>query len=274
MALTTFYITNNLDIALIAEKCGVNRIWIDLETLGKEERQKGMNTVKSHHTIDDIKCIAPKLTTAQMMVRVNPWNEGSTQEIDKVVEAGAETIMLPMWKTPQEVQNFISAVNGRTRTSILLETKEAVECLDEVLKIKGIDEIHIGLNDLHLSYHLTFMFELLTNGAVESIINKIKTTDIPYGFGGVSHIGDGLLPAEMIILEHYRMGSKNVILSRSFCDTNLPLEELYVDFNNKMTAMREFEKSITKEMIEQNREVIKERVDKVVAIIKERKKCN
>jgi len=34
------YITNEPDVALIAEKYGVNRIWIDLETLGKEERQK------------------------------------------------------------------------------------------------------------------------------------------------------------------------------------------------------------------------------------------
>ena len=36
-------------------KNGVDRIWIDLETLGKEERQKGMNTVKSKHSIEDIK---------------------------------------------------------------------------------------------------------------------------------------------------------------------------------------------------------------------------
>ena len=39
MALTVFYITNNLDVSLIAEKAGVNRIFVDLETLGKEERQ-------------------------------------------------------------------------------------------------------------------------------------------------------------------------------------------------------------------------------------------
>ena len=55
MSLVLMYITNNPDVALIAEKYGVNRIWIDLETLGKEERQKGMNTVKSKHTVGDIK---------------------------------------------------------------------------------------------------------------------------------------------------------------------------------------------------------------------------
>lgn len=55
MSLTLMYITNNPQVALIAEKNGVDRIWIDLETLGKEERQKNKNTVKSHHFIRDIK---------------------------------------------------------------------------------------------------------------------------------------------------------------------------------------------------------------------------
>ena len=34
--LKLMYITNNPSIALIAQKHGVDRIWIDLETLGKE----------------------------------------------------------------------------------------------------------------------------------------------------------------------------------------------------------------------------------------------
>lgn len=55
MALKLMYITNKKEVALIAERYGVDRIWIDLETLGKEERQKGMNTVKSKHTVGDIK---------------------------------------------------------------------------------------------------------------------------------------------------------------------------------------------------------------------------
>ena len=57
MFLKLMYITNDLDIALIAQKYGVDRVWIDLETIGKEERQKGHDTVKSHHTVDDIRKI-------------------------------------------------------------------------------------------------------------------------------------------------------------------------------------------------------------------------
>lgn len=264
MALTVFYITNNLDIALIAEKAGVDRIWVDLETLGKEERQKGINSVKSHHTIHDIEIIAPRLTKAQMLVRINPWNPNSKDEIEKVIQAGADIIMLPMWKSVDEVKNFIDAVNGRVKTTLLLETKEAEECLDDVLELSGIDEIHVGLNDLHLSYKLTFMFELLTNGTVERIVNKIKQKNIPYGFGGVSHLGDGMIPAEMIIKEHYRLGSTRVILSRGFCDQTKPLAEIRIDFEKNMNEFRRFEKEFDRSSFEDNRKELIKRVNLVV----------
>lgn len=264
MDLTVFYITNNLEVALIAENAGVNRIWVDLETLGKEERQHNLDSVKSHHSISDIKIIAPKLTTADMLVRINPWNNDSIKEIDEVIDAGAKIIMLPMWKNVGEVESFISAVNGRTKISLLLETKEAEECLDDVLKLSGIDEIHIGLNDLHLSYGLTFMFELLTNGTVERIINKIKKTSIPYGFGGISHLGDGLIPAEMIIMEHYRLGSTRAILSRGFCNQAQPINEIKKEFEKNMKELRNFEKSFDRTKFQSNRHELSEKVRRIV----------
>ena len=55
------YITNSPDVALIAQKYGVQRIWIDLETLGKEERQKNRDTVKSQHSIKDIQKLSTLL---------------------------------------------------------------------------------------------------------------------------------------------------------------------------------------------------------------------
>ena len=144
MSLVLMYITNNPDVALIAEKYGVNRIWIDLETLGKEERQKGMNTVKSKHTVGDIKKIKPLLTKAEVLVRINPWHDGSKKELEEVISAGADMIMLPMWKTVNEVENFLRTVDGRCKTTLLLETREAVECLDEVLEYGDMDDTHMG----------------------------------------------------------------------------------------------------------------------------------
>lgn len=267
MALKLMYITNNSDVALIAEKYGVDRIWIDLETLGKEERQHNMNTVKSKHSIEDIKRIKPLLTKSDMLVRINPWNDNSEKEINDVIAAGADMIMLPMWKSATEVNNFLKVVDSRCKTTLLLETKEAAECLDEVLANGGMDEIHIGLNDLHLSYGMTFMFELLADGTVERLTKKIKAKGLPYGFGGIARLGEGDLPAERVIMEHYRLGSTRAILSRSFCNTDMTtdIEEIENIFKNNMKDLRNFEIQMDKETeFEKNHEEVKRIVQKIV----------
>lgn len=267
MALKLMYITNNSDVALIAEKYGVDRIWIDLETLGKEERQHNMNTVKSKHSIEDIKRIKPLLTKSDMLVRINPWNDNSEKEINDVIAAGADMIMLPMWKSATEVNNFLKVVDSRCKTTLLLETKEAAECLDEVLANGGMDEIHIGLNDLHLSYGMTFMFELLADGTVERLTKKIKAKGLPYGFGGIARLGEGDLPAEKVIMEHYRLGSTRAILSRSFCNTDMTtdIEEIENIFKKNMKDLRNFEIQMDKETeFEKNKEEVKRIVQKIV----------
>lgn len=275
MSLKLMYITNDLDVALIAQKYGVDRIWIDLETLGKEERQFGIDTVKSKHSISDIARIKPFLTESDMLVRINPINPNSKNEIDAVVSAGADMIMLPYWKTIDEVTAFLEYINGRCKTTLLLETKEAVEIVDDVLEISSIDEIHIGLNDLHLSYGLTFMFELLTNGVVESLCDKFKSKGIPYGFGGIARIGEGMIPAEKIILEHYRLGSTRAILSRSFCNYyKLSKEAVSYEFESNMTKLRAFEmyaKDSDEETFEKNRLDLIESVDHVVEMINKKR---
>lgn len=270
------YITNDPKVAGIAEYYGVDRIWVDLETLGKEERQGHIDSVKSHHTIEDIRKIVPVLTQAEMMVRINPIYFGTQQEIDDVVEAGADIIMLPMWKTVDDVRFFLKAVDKRAKTTLLLETKEAVECLDTVLKMGGFDEIHIGLNDLHLSYGNTFMFELVSNGTVEKLCNKIKKYNIPYGFGGITCIGDGLLSAEKIVVEHYFLGSSRVILSRSFCNTELIKDEREIEiiFRDNLKKLRDFERTIdtmTDVDFQNNRESMRKDIENIVIHLKGKK---
>ncbi len=269
MPLTLMYITNSAEVALIAEKYGVDRVWIDLETLGKELRQKNFDSVKSHHSIDDIKKISPLLAKSEMMVRINPWNENSIKEIEDVISAGAQRVMLPMWTSKEEVESFLATINGRVKTTLLLETIGARECLDEVLKFDGIDEIHIGLNDLHIQYGMKFMFELLADGTVEDICYKIKKAGIPYGFGGIAKLGYGDVPAEMVISEHYRLGSTRAILSRAFCDTGKvsDLREVEIIFASEMKKLREYEsraEKFTEEEYESNRQSFIDGVNKVV----------
>ena len=273
MSLKLMYITNDLNIALIAQKYGVDRIWIDLETIGKEKRQRGLDAVKSHHSVDDIRRIKPHLTTSEMLVRVNPWHNNSVEEINSVISAGADIIMLPYWKTIEDVRSFLLAVNGRCKTTLLLENSEAVDIIDEVLMMGGFDEIHIGLNDLHLSYGMTFMFELLADGTVEMLCDKFKKARIPYGFGGIAKIGEGLIPAENVILEHFRLGSTRVILSRTFCDNAKidTIEEIDRVFKQNMEKLKNYEKSIgklTDEDFNRNKEWVINTVNGVVSNLK------
>ena len=217
--LKLMYITNNPAVAKIAAEAGVDRIFLDMEVLGKAERQNGMDTVKSHHVPEDISMVRDAVgPDVEIMARVNPLNPRSQTEIDDAISNGADVIMLPMWRTAEDLRQFVHMVGGRAKTMPLLETDSAVEHLPEALRVPGIDEIHIGLNDLHLCYHLKFMFQLLADGTVERLCRQIQAAKIPCGFGGVGRPGFGKLPAGFILGEHVRLGSQYVILSRSFCN--------------------------------------------------------
>ena len=222
--LKLMYITNNPLVAQIAETAGVDRIFVDMEYIGKADRQGGIDTVKNHHTIEDIRVISNAITEADVLVRINPIHEAtddyisSEEEINLAIENGAQFLMLPYFKSVNEVSRFLKIVDGRVKTIPLIETPEAVEAIDEILQL-DIDEIFIGLNDLSLGYKKKFMFELLADGTVEKLCYKFKMKGIPYGFGGIAALGEGRLASEQIIAEHYRLGSSCVILSRSFCNT-------------------------------------------------------
>ena len=214
--LKLMYITGDPQIALIAEAAGVDRIFVDMETVGKELRQGGMNTVQSHHTVADVAAVRRVLTRSQLLVRVNPIHPGSEQEIDAVIHAGADMLMLPYFQTIEQVNTFLRLVRGRVRTVLLFETPQAAEQVDRIAALNGVDECFIGLNDLHLGYRKKFMFELLADGTVERLCNLFAQAGKPYGFGGIARIGTGTLPAEYILGEHVRLGSSAVILSRGF----------------------------------------------------------
>ena len=249
MSLKLMYITNSPEVALIAESCGVDRIFVDMEYIGKGDRQGGMDTVQSCHTIEDIVNIRKAVTTSQVLVRVNPIHEAteaygsSAEEIDATIAAGADVIMLPYFKTVEEVRTFLRLVDGRVKTLLLVETPEAVDRIDEILSLEGIDEVLVGLNDLSLGYGKKFMFELLADGTVEKLCTKFRLKGVPYGFGGIAAPGKGMLPAERVIAEHYRLGSTCAILARSFCNTLVirDIQEIRAIFESGLKEIRAFE---------------------------------
>lgn len=150
--LKLMYITNSPEVASIADGAGVDRIFIDLEQYGKEKRQKNWDSVKSKHSISDIPKVKAAVKNAQIFVRTDPIFDGFSDELEGVLACEPDVVMLPYFKTVREVETFIKAVDGRATTSLLLETREAAEQIDDIISVGGIDEIHIGLNDLSHSY--------------------------------------------------------------------------------------------------------------------------
>lgn len=215
----TIYITNDRWRAQVAERAGVNRIMVDLEILGKMDRQGCRDTVISRHSITDVALVRSVLKDALLMVRVNPVHPKMDDEVDACIDAGADVLMLPMFARPTEVRRFIDIVGGRARTCLLLETGAALARIHDILDVGGIDEVHIGLNDLHLSLKLDFMFEIVSGGLMEYMARILKARGKKFGFGGIARIRRSTLTPlspELILSEHVRLGSSQVILSRDY----------------------------------------------------------
>ena len=274
------YITNKPAVAKIAEDVGVDWIFIDMEFIGKDSRQGGLDTVQNHHTVEDVKNIRKAVSRSKVLVRVNPIHEAladypsSKDEIDAVIDAGADIVMLPFFKTVKEVKQFIEYVDGRADTCLLLETAEAAILIDEILNVPGIDMIHIGLNDLHLQLGMKFMFQLLSDGVVEQLGNKIKAKGIPFGFGGIARLDSGMLPGADVLKEHVRLGSSMVIVSRSFCNTDVvtDLDEVCKVFTKGIGDIRklEAEADAAANYFKKNQKKVELAVNKIVELIEKK----
>jgi hypothetical protein len=209
-------ITNDPAFARRCDALGGFRLFVDLERLGKAERQAGRNTFISVHELDDVARIRDAVRTSKLMVRVNPLNTGTAAEVDAVLARGADLLMLPMFTTASELRQFSSLVAGRAPIVPLLETGAGLACLDDWIATPGLMEAYVGLNDLHLSLGNRFMFEPLALGLVDQVAHAARKQGLRFGFGGIARLDEGMLPGRDVLAEHLRLGSGAVILSRTF----------------------------------------------------------
>lgn len=250
--------------ALSAQNAGVDRVFYDLEYIGKAERQRGRDTVKYHNDIEQIPALREVVTTSSLLVRTNPIHAYTAAEVEKAIQYGADYLMLPMTMDKHDVETYVNLVNGRAKVIIMIETAASMTRLDEILEVPGVDELFIGLNDLHISLGLNFLFEPLAGGLVDYIAKKCQAKGMPFGFGGIARIGDGILPADMILGEHVRVGSSSVILSRTFKGGDSPVA---IDFKAEVDKVRNrFDElqTWTSEQLEENRKKVKSIVNKIV----------
>ncbi|MEY9981562.1 4-hydroxy-2-oxoheptanedioate aldolase [Bradyrhizobium yuanmingense] len=139
-------------------------------------------TVDMQHGVQDYRSMVECLQamgryTITPMVRV-PWNEPGI--VGKVLDAGAYGLICPMVNTAQEARNLVSYAkyppagtrsNGPIRAGMysaagtyqktandeivvlpMVETKTAVENIEQILEVAGIDGVYIGPTDLGFSY--------------------------------------------------------------------------------------------------------------------------
>jgi hypothetical protein len=209
-------ITNDPAFARRCDALAGLRFFVDLERLGKAERQAGRDTFISQHTVADIARVREAARRSRLMVRVNPLNPGTAEEVDVVLAQQPDLLMLPMFHRAEELRRFAAIVAGRVPITALLETAAALDSLPEWVGTPGLQEVFVGLNDLHLSLGHRFMFEPLAQGLVDEVAAAVQRQGLRFGFGGIARLDGGLLPGRDVLAEHLRLGSGAVILSRTF----------------------------------------------------------
>jgi hypothetical protein len=255
-------------MALHAQSCGVDRVMVDLERLGKQERQGKLDTVQSAHTLEDLRRVRDVLTTTELQVRVNPLHPRSEEELERVLDYAPDVVMLPMFDGANEARAFIDLLDGRARACLLLETPGALADVEAVVDVAAGGEIYVGLNDLHLALGLSFMFELLSNGVVEGVTRRCSDRGVPVGFGGISRMGAGTLDSRLVLAEHRRLGSTSVILSRDFHRRATSVEELIANsFDLEVDRLRrEWNRlaHVSADELSRNHDVMVAEVDRIV----------
>lgn len=239
-------ITNDPAFAQRCDALDGFRLFVDLERLGKAERQAGRNTFISGHHMDDVARIKQVLRQSRLMVRVNPLSPGTAAEIEAVLARGADMLMLPMFTRAAELREFAALVAGRLPIVPLLETAAALECLEDWIATPGLAEVYVGLNDLHLSLGHRFMFEPLALGLVDRVAQAAQRQGLRFGFGGIARADEGLLPGRDVLAEHLRLRSGSVILSRTFHQVDRGRS-----FEEEVARLRDAEKELSQRSPEQ-----------------------
>ena len=237
-----YMITNKVSIAEYIIKNGCDYIFVDFENIGKLKRQKNQNTPINSHNLSDLNLLSNYIPPEKLLVRINSMHKKSSKEINDILKFDVNYLMLPYFKSIDEVKECINIIDGRTKLILLIETKESIANIENFVTLPSIDRIHIGLNDLKIDYNLKFLFEGLVLGLSDLVSQTCKKYNMDFGIGGVGKLGTGLFPAKMILEEHARLGSTSCILSRVFHNQPNNIDELKstIDFKNETSILKNY----------------------------------
>lgn len=203
-------------VIAFSEMCvdeGIDGLIIDFETKGKTLRQDGFDTEINAHTLKDLEAVRA-LSDAHILCRINTPGPDTAQEVARVLDAGADEIIVPMIRNLEDAQAVVEAVSGAARITLMVETIEATKFTRELCALP-IDRIYVGLNDLHISRGTSTLFEPLIDGCLEAIRDDVQ--GVQFGFGGITLRGQGNpLPVHHFVGDLARLNADFTFLRRSF----------------------------------------------------------
>jgi len=212
-------ITRDPGLAARADAAGVDRIGVDIERLGKQERQRHVAGARiSDHELSDLAALGAVVKRASLFARLNPLHDRSQREVEGAIERRAAALTLPFFTCPSQVDSFVRLVDGRAAVVLLLETAPAVVRLRDILSVGGVDEVIVGLNDLCLATGVANPFELVVSDVMSMIADTVRAHGVRFGFGGLARAHDDELPvpSELVLAQHARLGSTSAWLARTF----------------------------------------------------------
>lgn len=219
-------------------------LMIDLETLGKADRQFSKSTWISSHSMNDIVQAKAKLKSTRIIVRINPIHQGSEDEINQVIENGADLIMLPYFQTIDEVTTCYEIINRRVGLVLLFETIESLSYTNQIFERFEIEFAHVGLNDLSLDLKYPFLFQVLSTPLVEFFFQQANKNAIPAGVGGIGYNDLSTISPRLIYSEHRRLNSNYVILSRDFLKGLTMNEEVVTILAERFSELTKIEQEV------------------------------
>lgn len=199
-------------VVAAAVAAGVDGIVVDWERRGKAARQANADTQINHDTPDDLMRVR-LATAAPIICRINGFGETTADEVDTAIGAGATEILLPMVRSPREVEAVLSQADGRCGVGMLVETTAAVRTA-EAFSSLPLSRVYVGLNDLSIERGCRSIFEPLLDGTVERVREAFT---VPFGFGGLTVAGGGQpIPCALLAAEMARIDCQFTFLRRSF----------------------------------------------------------
>lgn len=195
-----------------AVAAGVDELIVDWERSGKSTRQANADTAIGADTVDDLRRVRA-CTTAPVLCRINGHGPTTASEVEMAVEAGADELLVPMVRSPAEVESVLERAAGRCGVGMLVETIDAVRSAPGFGRLP-LSRVYVGLNDLAIERGSRSIFEAVTDGTVERVRGAFS---MPFGFAGLTVPDRGApIPCRLLMGEMVRLGCSFSFLRRSF----------------------------------------------------------